>query len=142
MKHWKAFVFALLASVSYTVEAVVTDEKLEKPTPLLLAFPLGVCSALLSLILLLCTPQEKIVWPSGAAWSWVVLAALLTFGADWAHFGALHHKAGAVVLCTSYALMPVMATAMKGEMPSTRLVIAWLFGAMALYLSYEEVSST
>lgn len=138
MQGLKAVIFAFLATLSYTAETVIADQKLPRITPLLLTFLLGVGTALVSLVLILFSP-EKISWPSKGEVGWVAVVVLLVFCADWMHFASLHYKAGAVVLCTSYALMPVLATIMKAEMPSARMALAWLCAGLALALAYKEV---
>jgi hypothetical protein len=138
MRHWKAVLFAFLATLSYTSETVIADQKLARTTPLLLTFLVGVGTASISLFLLM-TSSGKIAWPGRTEYGWLILVILLTFCADWMHFASLHNKVGAAVLCTSYALMPVLASAMKAEMPSGRLILAWICGSLALVLASQEV---
>lgn len=136
----KAVVLALVATFSYALETVVADKKLSNANPFAITLLMGVVAIIVSgARLLFFTPVTEMQWPKQEQYLWLALVLVLAYMADLCHFYALHHNVGAVVLCTSYALLPVLASMMKGEVPSTRLIIAWLFAACALLLAYKEI---
>lgn len=136
----KTVTLALVATFSYAIETVVADKKLSNSNPFAITLLMGVVAIVVSgTHLLFFTPAAQMQWPKEEQFLWLALVLVLAYVADLCHFYALHYNVGAVVLCTSYALLPVLASMMKGEMPSTRLVIAWLLAACALFLAYKEV---
>ena len=72
---------------------------------------------------------------------WILIASIvvISFTADWAHFAALKAHAGATVLATFYLMIPIICTMMKGEIPSARMVYAWILLGVALFLVKDEL---
>jgi len=143
----QAVFFALAATIVYSLDTVLADNKLSKVTPLAITLIMGITMVIFSAAGLWITQMElpfkgaeKIEWPTVNQWGWTALIVILAFAGDVFHFYSLHYKIGAVVLCTSYALQPVIATAFRGEFPSMRLMIAWTLAAAALLLAYKEIA--
>lgn len=135
----KAVLYAFLATLCYSAEIVIADNKLSKVHPLLLTFYVGTGISIGAALMLLAQgitielPSKDVTW-------WILIVLAISFIADWSHFTSLHLGVGAVVLCISYSLMPVVATAIKGDLPSLRLIASWVLAAMALLLAYKEVA--
>lgn len=131
--HYAAALLAIIATVFYTSETVVTDMKLSHVNSMLLTFLVGIGSAAISGTCLLIRRPENIVMPTRGEIGWVAIIIACTFFADWFHFMSLEMRAGAIVLCTAYALMPVFTSMMEFKLPSKDLVGAWVSIACALF---------
>lgn len=132
----KSFLLCVLAMVFYGLEISVADWKLTRISPRLLTFCYALGVATLAGVGLLVDWPETV--PRGKEWSFVGLMVLASFVAALAHFAALHEGAGAVSLTLVYCLLPVVASlfaaVFKGEIPTLRLVLAWVAAAVALAL--------
>lgn len=89
------------------------------------------------------TSEEETRLPTGNEWWYVVLMVAASFIAASAHFYALNQRATAVVMCTFYALLPVTASLLvfvfsKRELPSWKVILAWVLAAVAVYLVASE----
>ena len=131
--HIAAAVLAIIATIFYTGETVATDTKLSHVNSMLLTFLVGIGSAIISGSCLLIRPPETLAMPSRSEIGWVAVIIACTFFADWFHFMSLEMRAGAIVLCTSYALMPLFSSMMEFKLPSKDLVGAWVSIAFALF---------
>lgn len=136
----KAMMFSLMAMFFYAVEIVTTDLKLSEMNPRLTTFFYATGVGVLSGVSLLLFPIEDTDWPKGSSvWMFVALMVGASFVAATAHFFALHEKSGAAVMTTYYALLPVTASVLvftfsNQELPSLRMVLAWILAAIAIYL--------
>ncbi len=133
--------FCVLACFFYAAEVVIADKWLGKTSPILITmlFGLGIC--IFSLPGVVRNFQNGTTQvPGGKEILIITAAAFLSFLADWFHFAALHQRVGAVIVATSYLLIPIMCSAMKCEIPSVRMIGAWILGGMALYLMSDELT--
>ena len=141
-----ALFFSLIAMVFYATEIVVTDLKLGKVSPKLLTilYSGGVMACAIAYFLFsYFTSEEETRLPTGNEWWYVVLMVAASFIAASAHFYALNQRATAVVMCTFYALLPVTASLLvfvfsKRELPSWKVILAWVLAAVAVYLVASE----
>lgn len=132
-----AVTYCMIAMAFYALEIAVTDWKLTSISPrlLTLCYALGVaiCAAVS-----LSMQSIEIKMPQGNQWIFVLLMIAASYIAASAHFNALTEQSGAVMLTMFYCLMPVAASLymaiFKWELPSFRMVAAWLVAALALYL--------
>lgn len=133
-----SLLFCFLAMTGYALEIAVTDWKLARVSPRLLTFGYSLGVATLAAMSLL-HGRESLIAPSAREWPFVGLMVIASFLAAWAHFAALHEGASAPVLAMFYCVMPMAASGwmflFTGEIPSARMLLAWLFGAVALYLA-------
>ena len=135
-----ALVLCFMASLCYAAELVITDKKLGKVSPIVLTFFFGITIAICALPgVLHGIKTGSAVFPPWKSVMLVVAVGVLSFLADWCHFGALHYKAGGTVLATFYMLLPVFSSMMKGNVPSLRMIAAWVLGGAALYLISHEL---
>lgn len=135
----QAIVFAVIAAVFYAGEIVITDLKLSRISPRLLTFMYATGVAILVGASLLLYPEKDLSFPQGKEWGLVSLMVGVSFIAATAHFVALHEHTGAATMCTYYSLLPVIASGLififsTREVPSGRIILAWLLGALAVYL--------
>lgn len=145
---WSLF-FSMLAMTLYASEIVTTDLKLSKINPWSMTFLYGLGTALIALPFVLGSPDlvEMKTWPTKAAeWGFVILICVFAAGAAWAHFSALNHHSGAVILCTFYMLLPVVAAGLMAilghGLPTWRLVVAWILAGAALYLAGSHLTGS
>ena len=135
------FVVALcvLASLLYSGEIVGTDKYLEKTSPVMTTFFVGLFVAIFAAPTALVGLQNgSSHFPSYREIMIIGAVALCSFLADWAHFAALHHKAGTVELAMFYMLIPVICSIMEMRAPSWHMIVAWVLGGIALLIvSYE-----
>lgn len=133
--------FSICACFFYATEFVIADKWLGKTSPILITmlFGLGICTFSLPGVFR-GFQDGTIQAPGGKEILIVFAAAFLSFLADWFHFAALHQRVGAVIVATSYLLIPIMCSAMKCEAPSLRMIGAWILGGMALYLMSGELT--
>ncbi len=141
----KAMIFSLMAMLFYAVEIVTTDLKLSSMNPRLTTFFYATGVGMLSGISLLLFPIKETDWPKGSSvWIFIGLMVAASFIAATAHFFALHEKSGAAVMTTYYALLPVTASALiftfsSHELPSLRMVLAWILATIAIYLVTTDI---
>ncbi len=76
--------------------------------------------------------------PTSTEWALIGLVTIFFFGADYTHFYALHLRAGAVLLSTTYLLIPVIASVIEFQQPSLQLVLSWMFGFASLLLLFSK----
>ena len=130
-----AIVLCLLASTLYAAEITLTDKRLEKVSPVVLLFFLGLMTCLVTLPMVLWNVRKgELVFPDQSQWIILGIVLLLGVAGDWAHFSALHFKSGGIVLATFYMLLPVLCSIFEGQRPSWKTIIAWGLGAVALFL--------
>ena len=139
-----SIIFSVIAMILYSSEVVTTDLKLSKMNPWNMTFLYGLGTAIVSIPFVYwysgSGPETIVSWPSRPnEWGYVLLVCLFAAGGAWANFSALHHEAGAVVLCTVYMLLPVAAALIMAALghhgfPSWRLMLAWALAGVALYL--------
>jgi hypothetical protein len=86
----------------------------------------GTCLAL--------NPPTMEQMPVRADYKFILLVTVFFFLADYFHFLSLHKNSGAVLLSTTYVLIPVFCSVLKWEKPSPQVVIAWILGAIAILL--------
>lgn len=144
----KAIVCALLATLCYTGDTVITDAKLTKVNTWVVTFLMGVVAIIVSSTVLMYqrTTEKEIVMPDRGQYGWLLAFLLLSYGADVFHFKAMQYQIGAVPLCLAYALMPVLASVYesfyKGHTPDLRSACAWIFGTIALWLIMTKPNTT
>lgn len=144
----KAMIFSLMAMFFYAVEIVTTDLKLSSMNPRLTTFFYATGVGILSGISLLLFPIKETEWPKGSSmWIFITVMIGASFVAATTHFFALHEKSGAAVMTTYYALLPVTASVLiftfsSHELPSLRMVLAWLLGTIAIYLVATDMKLT
>lgn len=137
------------AALFYAAEIVVADKWLKSVSPMLLTFYVSLANAIFSFAFLIIrnSSNEDGALTSMTAnsnlkvWGFILLLGALNCLADWSHYGALKKHASAATLATFYLLIPVFCTILKGEFPSARMLAAWFFGAITLYLISDELKS-
>jgi drug/metabolite transporter (DMT)-like permease len=81
---------------------------------------------------------ETTLWPQGHEWWWVIAMATMSFVGGWSHFAALNAHSGAVKLGMFYMMLPVAASlpklVLKGELPTCKMIIAWILVGVAIWL--------
>lgn len=130
------------ASVCYAAELVITDKYLKNVSTILMTFFLGLGVAIFAapfVVHQIYWKKETVVMPQGWQWTAIFILMGFNFAADWLHFEALRAKAGATAVATFYLLIPVICTMMKGEWPSSKMICAWIFAGIALFLIKEEL---
>lgn len=139
-----ALIYALVAMAFYAVEIVITDLQLGKIPARVVTLMYATGVAILAGTSLLIFPEKEFVWPSRKEWGFVVLMVIVSFVAATTHFLALHNKAGSTTMGAYYSLLPVTAAlliyffAKEQQLPSWRMVLAWVLGAIAIYLVSTE----
>lgn len=128
----------LLSSLFYAFETSLVDKKLQNVPPLVLTFWSGLGITLIAGVMLLTTHKSSFYAPSSHEWALIILVTLFFFGADYTHFYALHLKAGAILLTTTYLLIPIIASIIEFQQPSLQLVLAWIFGFTSLLLLFSK----
>lgn len=150
-----ALFLCLLASFLYAVEIQLTERFLKGVSSIVLTMMFGLTIFLCALAFVVygslkgtvVTSDElgsaeemtTIAWPVGWQWVFIVIVGVATFGADWAHFGAIQKHASGPMLATFYIAIPIMCNMMKGEIPSWKMVLAWILGGAALALIRNEL---
>lgn len=130
-----AIVLCLFASALYAAEITLTDKRLERISPIVLVFVLGLTTCMVTLPVLLWRVREgTLIFPSASEWVVLGIVLLLGVAADWTHFAALHFRSGGIVLTTMYMLLPVFCSVFEGQRPTWRTIVAWGLGAIALIL--------
>jgi drug/metabolite transporter (DMT)-like permease len=128
----------LVSSAFYALETSLVDKKLPNVPPMVLTFWSALGITLISGFLLISTHKNHLYTLSAQEWGLVVLVTLLFFGADYTHFYVLHLKAGAVLLSTTYLLIPIIASIVEMQVPSMQIVLAWIFGFVSLLLLFNR----
>lgn len=136
-----ANLLCIASMVFYTLELVIADLKLGNVTPRFLTF----CYAFgISILMLpnIALSYKTLTLPSVSQWHWMSAMVLVSLLGALSHFAALHYKVGSVRLSLAYLLMPVVAAVIiaisKGQLPSVRLIVAWLFAILSLFLTLSS----
>ncbi|MGE0533451.1 MAG: hypothetical protein AB7O68_00650 [Pirellulales bacterium] len=106
--------------------------------PLVLTFWSGLGITLLSGLMLLAGQRGAVYVPSAQEWLLIGLVTLVFFAADYTHFYVLHVRAGAVLLSTTYLLIPIMTSMLEFRVPTIPLVLSWLLGFLAMLLLFSR----
>ena len=125
---------ALACSTFYALETALVDQQLPRVPPLVLTFWSGLGITILSGCLLLFGQRGAVYAPSAQEWLLIALVTLLFFAADYTHFYVLHVRAGAVLLSTTYLLIPVITSLLEWRAPTLPLVLSWILGFLAMLL--------
>lgn len=132
--------FCVLACVFYAGEVVMVDKWLSHTSPIMITMLFGAGIAIFAVPGVLQGVQSgSIAMPSWKEVMLILGIAFVAFLADWFHFAALNQRVGAVVIATSYVLIPVACSIMKWESPSLKMIVAWILGGIALYLISDEL---
>lgn len=129
---------SLACSVLYALETTFVDKRLKHVPPITLTFWTGVGIVLISGLMLLTTHKSHAFLPTRETWPLLITVTILFFGADYTHFYVLNQRAGAVLLSTTYLLIPILASLFEVQIPSAQLVLAWIFGFVALVLLFAR----
>lgn len=146
----------ILASAMYATEIVLTEKYLKGVSSVVLTMLLGATIVIFGIPFALYAAHSNGVevhdpkaesstsslkLPSVKQLGILILVSGFSFLADWSHFEALKRHASSAALATFYVLIPVICTAMKGELPSGRMVAAWILGGAALLLISSELTN-
>ena len=135
----KVLIYLCLAcSTLYALETSFVDRKLNNVSPILLTLWTGVGIVLISAVLLLTTHRHHGFFPAKEAWPLIFMVTILFFAADYTHFYVLHLRAGAVLLSTTYLLIPIIASLIEQQQPSLSIILAWVFGFISLLLLFSK----
>lgn len=133
-----AIFFSLSAVAFYALEIFITDWKLSHISPrfLTLCYALGV--AIFAFIGVLSLKPGQVITPNGKDWVFIILMIIASFGGAISHFFALNRSTGTIALTIYYMLLPVAGSIyvyiFRGNIPSIRIVIAWLLAGIAVIL--------
>lgn len=131
----------ILASLLYSAELIGTDRYLDKTSPIITTFFLGVFIALFAAPAALEGLRNGSVnLPSYKEIAIIAAVAICSFLADWSHFAALHYKAGTVELAMFYLLIPVICSVIEMRIPSMNMIVAWILGGAALLIVSFELA--
>jgi hypothetical protein len=129
---------ALACSTFYALETALVDQQLPRVPPLVLTFWSGLGITILSGCMLLFGQRGAVYAPSAQEWLLIALVTLLFFAADYTHFYVLHVRAGAVLLSTTYLLIPVITSLLELRAPTLPLVLSWILGFLAMLLLFSR----
>jgi len=123
----------IIAAFTYGSEMVIQERKLPDTSPIVITFFFA-CGVMIYGLPTVTAEIlfGEIVWPSGWEWALLFILPILAFMADWAHFAAIHARAGSILLATMYMAIPMFASALRLEVPPLMRVLAWTLTSIAI----------
>jgi drug/metabolite transporter (DMT)-like permease len=133
-----AFLICLGCSLFYALETTIVDKRLSKVSPIVLTFWSALGITVIAGVV--CMFKKEDLLPEEIRFEWIALlgAIIFFFAADYTHFLALNQGAGAVLLATTYLLIPAMCSLFRWESPSWSTIVAWALATTAIILLYKD----
>lgn len=128
----------LACSTFYALETALVDQQLPRVPPLVLTFWSGLGITVLSGLMLFVGQRGAVYAPSTQEWLLIALVTLVFFAADYTHFYVLHVRAGAVLLSTTYLLIPVITSLLEFKAPTLPLALSWILGFFSMLLLFSR----
>lgn len=127
---------ALLATFLYSAEIVIQDKFLSHVSSSILATTGGFATSIYAALIILVkkVQRKELKFPQRKEWRWVIVIPIMSFTADLAHFGALHVKAGSVLLSMFYVTCPIWASLLSWKRPTHWHIWAWVLAIVGILL--------